>query len=238
MAMRKDAQERHTKLCTLIQESVETEGQEFEGNKWAVMPRAVWAKMLGVDKKTISRLIKHPPIQTWDTQVEGDRCILLRVGEPGKKSPRHMANIMAKMYLKKTGRMRTNHEFGMLVGLAEEWPEGYQVAIFKNMLDDWNGFVHMLAVHVEQEIDIKGNTDREQKFFKYVSISTLRKFHLVAQDAYKTHMQGVSGCVEPEYDYHYKEYWVTILKASDLPSSPSGDNKVLKLLKSGATKGS
>jgi hypothetical protein len=64
--MRKDKQERHGRLCGLI-ECVVAENRAdgtpaiFEGQEWAVAPLPIWADWLGVSVDAITDLIKVAP---------------------------------------------------------------------------------------------------------------------------------------------------------------------------------
>lgn len=202
--MRADAKERHTKLCALIQDVVATDGQEFEGNVYAILPLSVWADQLGVSTKTVSRLIRYEPIQFTKTMVEGVPATLLRVGKKGKQSPRELANIMATLFKKHTGAEKVSRtQWGMLHGLAEEWPEGYQVAIFKHMITEkgWRSFMAALALYVAVQQEAEGNTSLFKRYYDKPTISVLRRFWQVAADAYKTDIQGQNMKNDPDYDW-------------------------------------
>lgn len=203
--MRADAKERHTKLCALIQKEVKREGQEFEGHVWAILPLSVWADMLGVTSaKTVSRLIRHEPIQFTNTMVEGVPAVLLRVGKKGKQSPRELANIMATLWKKQTGAEEVSkHLWGMMCGLAENWPEGYQIAIFKHVITPhgWHSFMAALSLHIAIQQEAEGDTVIVKRYFNHPSVSVLRRFWQVAADAYKSDMQVKSMKNDPDYSF-------------------------------------
>ncbi|WP_197917984.1 hypothetical protein [Thiosulfatihalobacter marinus] len=183
---------------------VDTDGQEFEGNKWAILPLSDWAEQLGVTTKTVSRLIRHEPIQFTKTMVEGVPATLLRVGKKGKQSPRELANIMATLFKKHTGADKVSRvQWGMLHGLAEEWPEGYQIAIFKHMItpQGWRSFMAALSLYVHVQQEAEGNTSLFKRYYDKPTISVLRRFWQVAADAYKTDMQGKGMKHDPDYDW-------------------------------------
>lgn len=191
-ALRKDKRERHEKLCKLITESIETDGQEFDGHVWAVRYQEDWADMLGVNVRTLRRLIKAPPIQSTVTSVEGVRATLLRLGEPGPPTPRTIAQTMARAFRTKTGQRVNPGQFGMLVGLAKEWPDGHQLAIFKYIISNegWEWF--MVGVGLEIALlKAEGHADLKKMFFKYPHIPTLRRFEGVAYETWKMHLQGL-----------------------------------------------
>lgn len=63
--MRADKKNRHTRLCELIESTIEEalaadEECFFEGYHWAIRPLTDWADMLGVSVDAITDLIKEP----------------------------------------------------------------------------------------------------------------------------------------------------------------------------------
>ena len=154
--IRQDKSERHKRLRKLILQTIDgtlSGGMafEFEGFVWAVRPEPEWAKLLGVKSAdTISDLIKIPPIQKDYTQVDGTKALLLRVGPPGVPTPRKIANFMRGAFRAKTGRYPKKEVFPLLKVLAEEWPDGLQVEIFKTALNDWVAFKAGVAIEIEK----------------------------------------------------------------------------------------
>lgn len=222
---RRDKAERHERLCDLIRHTVDTEGQEDDGQIWAFKSLPDWADLLGVSTKTISRLIREPPIQMLDTsrrqsppaQPASDgrkgpfavrsgkgrwhRVLALRVGAPAPlpgKNRRHLANIMGKMFRERTDHAVSPKAYGCLIWLAELWPEGHQVAVFKCCLDDWGGF--MAGVKLRQAVE-----GGQVRYLKYPSITVLRRWPHVAADSYLLHLQdkGEGSAVTLPFPYHY-----------------------------------
>ncbi|MBN8630724.1 MAG: hypothetical protein J0L76_07705 [Rhodobacterales bacterium] len=186
--LRKDKQLRHQKLCQLIAADIAEQPQEFEGYTWAVRSQPDWSSLLGVDERTVRNLIKMPPICTTTTQVEGKKTVLLRLGEPGAKSDRHVANIMAKVFTDKTGRKPSPRDFGMLKGLAQFWPDGVQAEIFRLVLNDWKGFKALVAIVVDDLIAEGKNAFHRRHDFP--SIAVIRAFHSMALEMYVMHLQA------------------------------------------------
>lgn len=213
MALRKDKQKRHDRLCTLIQELVKTEGQVLHGYTWALRSRNAWADLVEVSPPTLTDLTNHPPIQKLVTMGYDDetgravKVTALRVGEAPKFSTRDMANIMGKAFTKQTGKKVSKQEWGMLNGMAENFPEGYQIDIFKHAItpDGWHGFMAICSVEVRQMIDEakeQGQTSSAfKRYYRYPSIRVLRRFWEFAADAYKTAMFQKKGCADPDYPY-------------------------------------
>lgn len=191
--LRQDKSERHKRLRKLILQTIDgtlSGGMafEFEGFVWAVRPEPEWAKLLGVKSAdTISDLIKIPPIQKDYTQVEGTKALLLRVGPPGVPTPRKIANFMRGAFRAKTGRYPKKEEFPLLKVLAEEWPDGLQVEIFKSTLDDWVAFKAGVAIEIEK-MKVKGEK-AYHRHHGYPSASVICKFRHVALELYVMRLQ-------------------------------------------------
>ncbi len=129
-------------LATMIEKEIADHPVPLDGHLWASKPQEDWATLLGVSIATLRRIISEPPFvreRTWNDE----QCVvtLLRTGEPGPKSPRHLANIMAKIFREQTKRSPSDHAFGCLVGCAEVWPDGHQLKIFKLVLKEWDVFM-------------------------------------------------------------------------------------------------
>lgn len=185
--MRKDKQERHEKLCALIEETIAEHPQEFEGHTWAIRPQADWCELVGVSDRTLRDLTKIPPICTTTTHVEGRKAVLLRLGTPGAKTDRHIANIMANVFAEKTGRRPAARDYGMLRGLAQTWPEDAQLAVFKCVLNDWPMF--MAGVQLEVDRMIADGEEAQHRRYDFPSVAVMLRFHHVALDMYIMHLQ-------------------------------------------------
>lgn len=213
-----DAKARHSKLCDLILAAIEAEGQEHEGRRWAIKPRSEWAAALDVDEKTVSRLIQREPIQRLDTGAQDAAGMwrrvtalrLIRPGEPPlKPSPCHVANIMRKLFIDKTGRTPGRREYGCLVGLVEEWPEGHQVAIFKDVLAEWGSYMAAIKNRIDFEREALGVTGLRSRYYRFPTITLLRCWPHVVADAYLTRWQmqhnGKPNVPPQPFAYHYDD---------------------------------
>ncbi|TDK37032.1 hypothetical protein E2F50_09010 [Rhizobium deserti] len=85
-----------------------------------------------------------------------------------------------------------NHAWGCFRNLAELWPEGHQVEIFKLVLRDWQSFM----AGVKVEIWTRGNG--VEKFFTFPSISVLREFYKPALELYVMEQQSKANNLSPE----------------------------------------
>jgi len=191
--MRQDKSQRHARLQKLILQTIDgslSGGMrlEFEGFVWAVRPAPEWAELLNVKSAdTISDLIKIPPIQKDYTQVDGKKALLLRVGPPAVPTPRKIANLMRGAFRQKTGRYPKKEEFPLLKVLAEEWPDGLQVEIFKAALNDWVAFKAGVAIEIEK---MKANGEKAyHRHHGYPSVSVICKFRHVALELYVMRLQ-------------------------------------------------
>ena len=116
------------------------------------------------------------------------KTLLLRVGEAGPLTPRKIANHMANIWAKKYNRRPGNDAYGCLVGLAEVWPEGQQVAIFKAVLANWSDY--MSGVRLEQNIaEDQGEAVKYLKW-DYPVISVMRRYPTPAIEMYAMMLQA------------------------------------------------
>lgn len=212
--MRTDRAERHSRLCDLIRQTIADDGQEKDGHLWAVRPMDDWADMLGVDKKTVERLRAIEPIQALRTRVGGVGAVLLRIEAPGgdnaleRKHLRDVARMMEKLFIAKTGHDLKPADFGGLNGLAEVWPDGFQLEIFRHTLAEWDSFMSGAKLRSAVDEDAYGLPDPlKDLFYKFPIIWPMRKYHAVAADAYLMHLQAsAGGCPTLPYPYQIKDY--------------------------------
>lgn len=91
------------------------------------------------------------------------------------------------MFCQKYDRKRvTRKDWGCLVGLADVWPDGFQTAIFKTVLDDLKAFI----VGVRE-------ADPESKFYRryyeFLPIKLLRKYPLIAVELHIIKVQATGA---------------------------------------------
>lgn len=98
----------------------------------------------------------------------------------------------AKQLKRLLHHQQLNSAWGCFRNLAELWPEGHQVELFKLVLKDWSAF--MAGVKVE----IWRRGTGTEKFFAYPSIPVIREFHAVALELYVMVKQEKTEALSPE----------------------------------------
>jgi hypothetical protein len=173
---------------------------------------------------TVDRYFDRPPFYCEKAAIEGVRTKIVRVLGPGeavKKTPQRVANEMRRVWLAREidqhaiaeaaeagkpwkthdliegGKVKvSSKEHGCLVGLADVWPDGYQVAILKCVLDDWTGFMvgAKMAAAAAQDADT-GDPDlpvKGMKFYHHPSLPVIRKYAGAAAELYVMKAQAAS----------------------------------------------
>ncbi|WP_368184624.1 hypothetical protein [Aestuariibius sp. HNIBRBA575] len=169
-----------------------------EGRVWAGKTVAELALAVGISTKQVHRYTGKNPFRHATKRIEGVKMKLLRIGEPGDLTNEDFARMMVKIWRKKTDRMETSKEFGLLVGMAKDTPSGLAPDIFCTVIENWSGF--MAGVHLAissgmsfgDEFDTNPN-NFEKKFFHHPSISVTRRFWPVAKEHYLIAVQGKIG---------------------------------------------
>ena len=141
----------HGALCSLI-EAAQTESPfDHHGEVWAQpLSQEAWCKVGGFALRTFQEILKYPPIRRYRCKLDGRVTTLLRIGEPGAEANRDCANAMKRFYMTKTGEAKIRKDqFGMLHGLAQNFPDGYQHAIFKHTLFRWSVFMDDAGAEID-----------------------------------------------------------------------------------------
>ena len=205
--MRTDKQKKHDAFVKLIIETIAAKEEpttvEFEDFTWAAMKQEEWSKQLGFTTRTLRGLAKQPPIiRTKTTDASGTPVVLYRAGVEQHLSPRHLASIMAKIFRKKYGQRRTSRRnWGCLFWLAQLWPEGQQVAIFKHVIANWSEF--MVGVKF-----VESSSRHAGKYYEFPVIALIRKHYKVAVDMYATMLQGTGQVFPPSLKALGSAVWV------------------------------
>ena len=173
----------------LVEDIIAHDPFEFEGHVWARRSQAEWAEMSGRSVASIRRWIGEAPFVRERIAIDEKQVTLLRVGEAGPKSPRHVANIMAKQFNTKTGRRPSDRDFGCLVGLAQEWPDDLQPAIFNAVLNGWDTFAAVAWADLENQED-QGGPAVTKRYFKFPSITFIRRCPTTAVQFYVDQCQA------------------------------------------------
>ena len=186
--MRQDKQQRLDRFVDLIAKTIEVSDPSctmvFEGAPWAALAQSVWCEKLGLSDRTLRDLAKCSPIvKTKTVNDAGKPIVLYRLGSTPHQSRRHVANIMASLYHKEYGQRVSRHAWGCLIGLAEVWPDGVEVEIFRMLLGDLNGFMAAIkAVDPDCPLSIR--------FYQWLNIPLVRKYPDVAVQLYITAVQA------------------------------------------------
>lgn len=180
----------------LIADTIATAPFELDGFQWCALPQPVIASMLGMSVETLRRVISKPPFIRERTHKDGKPVTLLREGVPAPMTHRHVANIMSRIWRKKYDRTVNKAEYGCMIGLAENWPDGHQVEIFKLAVKEWTEF--MAGVHIQ--IELLGD-EGVKRFYEFPTLTVMRRFHTVATELYSMQQQQKPG--KPSYDINY-----------------------------------
>lgn len=197
--MRADKKKRFDRFVHEIGVVIEDEtaigNVEFEGYQWAYLPQAQWCSLLEVSGPTLRELAKHPPIVATKTvDSNGIPAVLYRLGDAPHGSFRHTANKMAIVFRKKLGISRIASEhWACLLGLAELWPQGLQVDIFRTVIAHWDVFMGGVGGY-ETEEDCELYAGR---FYKYPLIPLIRKYPHIGVEMHIFELQGKKQKVPP-----------------------------------------
>ena len=151
----------HGELCALIAEAQVASPHEHVGQIWAKpVSLQAWCEIGGFALRTLKELIKYPPIRRYQCNLPGGKVTLLRVGDPGPEQDKVLAKQIAAYFLAATKEETVSrNEFGMLCGLAHDWPDGWQVEIFKHAIIHWPDFMDVVKVEVEIALEVLGRGD-------------------------------------------------------------------------------
>lgn len=189
----RDTADKRGQLLKIVAEQIAADPYAYNGFKWAAQPQEWWCAKAGFSESTLRRLIGKPPFVKACIQIDGRKVTLIREGVEGPKPPKHVANIMAKVWkaeMEKRGMTETSvtrKQWGCLFGLAELWPEGDQIEIFKTAVSQWPHF--MEGVKIDMAI-LETMGVGYTRFYQHPSISVIRAFHPRALELYKMTKQA------------------------------------------------
>jgi hypothetical protein len=110
-------------------------------------------------------------------ELDAARAMLTTAkGQEKKEAFAHIKEIRKE--LKRRLWSTTRREYGCMIGLAEVWPDGHQIALFEMVLKRWSLF--MIGVKwmvIDQEMEDQKTVER---FWTHPSISVIRRFQAVA----------------------------------------------------------
>lgn len=183
-------------LAALVEQTIAADPFELDGFLWAARPQEEWAGLIDASVATVRRIISRPPFVRDRTHDEGGyQLTVLRIGKPGKKTPRHLANIMVKIFEEHTKHGIGKRGYGCLIGCAEAWPEGYQIEIFRLVLKQWPAFMDGFRLALDTGQIVPPNPKAYAKPVPYLKMQhphlpTLRLGAAVAVELYQMHMQA------------------------------------------------
>lgn len=208
-------------IIALVEAEIAASPYERGGFSWAALPMDEWAKRTGWSEKTVRNYLDRPHFYCEKAFINDVRTKIVRVlgpGEEPKKTPQRVANEMRKVWerrkidhaaiaaaakagkpwktgdLVEDGKVKVSkREHGCLVGLAEVWPVGHQMAILKCVLEDWTGFIVQAKMAAEAAQDAEtGDAHlpvKGTKFPKHPTLSVIRKFPYAAVELYLAKFQ-------------------------------------------------
>ena len=152
--------EKHQHLCEIIAQSMKQTPFEAKGLIWAAaISQDAWCRVTGLALRTLQELVKHPPIMRYRCKIGGLIVTLLRIGHPDSGDPeeaKRLAKLMSRTYRDKTGEAQIRAaEFGMLCGLARDFPAGFQLEIFKHTVLCWPDFMDMAKFEIEAALELR-----------------------------------------------------------------------------------
>lgn len=195
---------KHELLCALIASEIAANPFQLDGHQWAARPVEWWTAKLGKSERTLRDWItKAGNIVRDRALVDGKVTPVLRLGDPNAMTTRHMARILEKVWKDKTSIPTSAADFGRFSQLARDWPDGYQPAILKHVLADWQLFMSAVDFVVE-EVNSLANVNGEppplkKKFFKFPSLRVIVAFSAAAVESYEMHLQEHDPAAWPAF---------------------------------------
>ncbi|MDH0113390.1 hypothetical protein N7379_02780 [Rhizobium pusense] len=176
-------------IATLVADLTKSDPFSFEGHQWAKRSQDWWVEKLGFSVETFRRHISKPPfVRNTVIDVEtGNKVTLVRIGEPGPKSKRHLQNILSSIWREKTGLRTTPKQYGQMAGMVDHWGEKAPV-IFKLALTQWDRFMSGVKI----QIALLGD-EGKPRYFEHPATSVILRFHAVATEMYLMDQQEKHG---------------------------------------------
>lgn len=181
-------------LFELVEHEVAHNPVSAENRLWANLPAATVSEQLGVSPDYARDLHKKNPFRYVVKIVGLKKTTLIRIAHPSDLTSEDQARMMAAFWRKAMNRRESKLEFGMLKGIADDCPTGTSYDIFRTTVSNWSSF--MAGVKLAQymgQYEGDGYDDNPQNFYSrflvYPSISTIRRFVVVARDFYSISLQ-------------------------------------------------
>lgn len=212
-------------LKSLVLSLIVSEPYMCDGYAWAAKPQEWYATALKCSVATIRSVISKEPFVRLRAVVAGRTWTLLRIGKDDPTTEKHVANTLKLIFLdhmkfleasgmlnapatqadgapaqkpKKLFTARktvTKSEYGCLIGLAKQLPQGEQAKIFRYVLKNWPVFMSAVGVKVFEanlDADLKGEpAPFSKRFYNFPSIGVIVKHHDCAIEAYSAAKAGL-----------------------------------------------
>lgn len=125
-------------------------------------------------------LVKHVPPRR--EELEKDKTKLEAMDPKPEADIKDIYTALSNLRERETVK-----EFGCLVGLAKDWPEGAQADVLDIVLENWTEF--MTGVKQVQAMERAQGIKVRPLFFDYPHLPTIRKYWQVALEVAETHYQ-------------------------------------------------
>lgn len=179
--------ENKSPLVALVLAETKRNPVSYLGVDWAAITQPELARRLGISVATLKRQVREQGLCACSRSVP--KQWLIRVGPPVTDTSHvAIAKKMSAMFRKRfpAKKMLNQREFGCLVGLAEHWPEGHQIEIFRHALRDWVAV--MAAVKIAN--DELPEEEQRSVFYDFPCIPVMRKFHEAVFEAWFMEQQA------------------------------------------------
>jgi hypothetical protein len=183
------------KLVELVKEGVAAHPHEYGGFTWVAYRQPDLAEELAVSISTLRRMITHPPLVRDRCSIDDQVWSLLRVRTVGESVPviehKHAARIMEKIWREKTGLETVKEQFGLFMGIAQTWPQGEQVNMFRAALNDWPGFMSAVK-HVNMIAELKHGkapSKHAGRFYSFPHLGAMKEHPDAAVEFYGLKLQ-------------------------------------------------
>lgn len=192
LKLKSKKREQVRRLAAYVEQASAKRPHKRGGLDWCADPQPEVATAINVSVRTLQELLTYPVFQTERAQVGEERRVaslirIVPIGQTPKLTPETIACGMRREFLTRYGEAMkahgsgfTSEMHGCFVGLAQLWPDGAQMDIFKIVLDDWTGFMSGAQIVIEAKIKAGLDPKAEKKFWKFPSPSVMRRFWGVA----------------------------------------------------------
>lgn len=180
---------RASSLRGLVAKDMEEAPYEYRGLTWSKRPISWFSAPLGFSARHTDRLIKQICARRLVIRVEQKKTMLIRVGGDPRLCQDDLARIMVKIWKQSTGRNHSAKEYGMLHGLAQDWPYPYGPDLFTTTIDNWAVFMagvkqYVSVAKVTGDFYEPSPGKYHDRYLRHPSISVIRRFWPVAAETY------------------------------------------------------